>query len=78
VSRTEPELIHVSKRDLAELFAAVLEFRQATDKASRVRIDAAAACSKIEAILRRVAPGLVLEVAMAHEVTPVEVPKPTR
>lgn len=78
MSKTEPERLLVDKRDLVELYAAALDLRQATDAASRVRIDVAASCNKLELLLRRIAPGLVLEVQLSHEVTPVEIPRPTK
>jgi hypothetical protein len=78
VSATEPILITVPKRDLIDLYSALLEVLEQLDETRRLRQNVNAARIKVEGILSRVAPGLILEVSLAREVTPAEVPKPAR
>jgi hypothetical protein len=73
-----PDHVLVRKRDLVELYEAALELRAATDRASRVRIDAAAACFRLEQTIHRIAPGLILAKTTGEELTPAEVPKPSK
>jgi hypothetical protein len=78
VTKMSPDHVLVRKRDLVELYDAALELREATDRASRVRIDAAAACDRLEVVIRRIAPGILLAKTASNEVTPVAVPKPSK
>lgn len=78
MTKLSPDHVLVRKRDLMELYDAALELREATDRASRVRIDAAAACERLEVVIKRIAPGIVLAKTAANEVTPVAVPKPSK
>ena len=74
-SAQSSESVLVSRRELVELYQVALELQRLTDEANRLRIDVTAATRKLENILRHVAPGLVLEVTLGNEPTPI-VPPP--